>query len=194
MGKAAVLRLVVVWTIVSGLLYAQVGFMLRYEAQRASIQRGIKDRIRQGIPVEELTRFSMPAAEWKALNWVKPKREFRLQNGDMYDVVHVAIHDDMVDALCVHDRDETLLFAGLKDHMRRIMDGPDPETGGRSQIARLLAQLDIPPSGLALSFPLLEDRTFARSSATVLEGPSSRWTPPPETGGGSPSPYSRSFR
>lgn len=180
MGKAMVLRMVVLWVIVSGLLYAQVGFMLRYELQRVGIQRSIKDRIRQGIPQEELTRFNMPVAAWEALNWVKPKREFRLPNGDMYDVVRVTITEGTVDALCVHDKDETQLFAGLKDHMRRIMDGPDPDSGGRALVARLIAWLDMPPPVLSMGVPTADERMFGRSLCLLMLGHPSRDLQPPE--------------
>ena len=131
--------------VTAALCYAQMGYLLRFEAQRVLVQRSIKDRIRKGVPKEQLTRFVMPRTEWEAMNWVKPAREFRLPNGDMYDVVYLQEKNDVIDALCIHDRDETLLFAGLKEHVRRTLDGPDPRGGTRDRIMRMLVQLDLPP-------------------------------------------------
>lgn len=133
--------------VVSSLAYAQWGFFLRFELQRTSIQRSIKDRIRKGIPKEELTPFVMSAEEWQSLNWIKPKREFRLPSGDMYDVVYVNVQDGEVKALCVHDKDETVLFAGLDMFVKGLLDGPDHSSGTRVRVAQFLAQLDLPMEG-----------------------------------------------
>jgi hypothetical protein len=131
------------------LCYAQAGFFLRFEAQRVAIKRAIKDRIRKGVPREELTPFVMPLHEWEALLWIKPKREFRLPSGAMYDVVHITITDGMVDALCIHDVAETHLFAGLDAHVKGLLDGPGDRQGARKRVASFLFQLDLPPPPMA---------------------------------------------
>jgi hypothetical protein len=172
--------------VVAAMVHAQVGYLLRFELQRMDLQRAMKQRIREGIPREDLTRFTMTEAEWRALRWVKPEREFRLPNGDMYDVVHIRVADGIVDALCVHDRDETALFAGLEDHIRSRMDGPDPASSGRTRVVRLLVNLFPPAPPLAAAEPQPSDRFFPECVDALHPGWPQRWELPPRRAGDGP--------
>lgn len=169
--------------VMGSLAYAQFGFQLRFEAQRKAVQRGIKDRIRKGIPMEELTVFRMPLTEWRALQWVKPGREFRLASGDMYDVVHLHEQDGRVEAHCVHDVAETHLFAGLKEHVLQLLDGGGPATGSRAQVAKLVLRLHIPPEPFVLPplppFPF----GFLPMAGPTAEGCTTPLDPPPRAPG-----------
>jgi len=145
-----VLRIACPVLVVASLAYAQFGFFLRFETQRKAIQRSIKDRVRKGIPKDELTPFVMSVEEWQAIEWVKPKREFRLPNGDMYDVVHITIQNGQVDALCVHDKEEAVLFAGLELFVKGKLDGPDRSRGARVRVTQFVNQLYFPPIGVRM--------------------------------------------
>lgn len=139
-GSRIGLALLVVLT----LGYAQSGYFLRFEWQRIDIQRTIKQRIRQGVPKHELTPFSMSLEAWQALHWVKPGREFRMPHGDMYDVVDLVVSEGRVEARCIHDEQETQLFAGLSERVRRQLDGLPGSMGARERITRLLEHLMAP--------------------------------------------------
>ncbi|MBL7962361.1 MAG: hypothetical protein JNM31_00825 [Flavobacteriales bacterium] len=181
MFRSGFWRCMVILLLLGGFGYAQMGYLAHFEAKRKLIQRGIKDRIRKGVPKDELTHFIMPAAEWKALNWVKPEREFKLPNGNMYDVVEVLQGTDTVDAWCIHDKAETVLFAGLKDHISRNMEGPSSKGGSRVLAMKLVHGIDMPPGGIHLGM------NFRPAAAQALHvnhplrsGFLRRWSPPPE--------------
>lgn len=180
MLRNGVLRIACPVLVVASLAYAQFGFFLRFEVQRKTIQRSIKDRIRQGIPREELTPFVMSVEEWQALNWIKPKREFRLPSGDMYDVVHITIQDGQVDALCVHDKEETVLFAGLDLFVKGMLDGPDRSRGSRDRIAQFLSQLVLPPPHIGLVPPFAHPYDFHGLVPELRAGVLSVPAPPPK--------------
>ncbi|MBK7944062.1 MAG: hypothetical protein IPJ85_01585 [Flavobacteriales bacterium] len=161
--------------------YAQVGYFLRYEAQRISIQRGIKDRIRKGLPPEKLTPFSMSKQEWEALHWVKPGREFRLDDGRMFDVVTVSELDGHVEATCVADHEETELFAGLREHVRRNMEGHDARNGPSAQVNRLIMALCMPPAPLdAVEPAVVRVVVLGCLECSARDGHSLGWAPPPD--------------
>lgn len=129
--------------------YAQFGALLRFERQRAAAQRAIKLRLKQGVPEEELTTFTLTGAQLRGLHWVKPEREFRLADGRMFDVVHRKdLPDGTVLLRCIADHQETALFAGLKEHVARDLEGRAP--GTRERVVHLLLGLAGPPTGPAL--------------------------------------------
>lgn len=167
--------------LIAALAYAQIGFFLRYECLRVATQRAIKNRIRQGLPLEQLTPFRMSEQEWRALEWVKPEREFRLADGAMFDVVRVGVKDGEVHALCIADHAETGLFEGLKEHVRRQLEGGDPEHGPSAQVHRLFAGLQ-PPREEASARISAADRSLRAHPSRVgrLLGHRSTWLPPPK--------------
>ncbi len=161
--------------------YAQFGFFLRHEAQRVLIQRSIKERIRKGLPKEKLTPFRMSVQEWEALDWVKPKREFRLADGSMFDVVSVSVKDDLVEATCVADHEETELFAGLREHVRRNMEGHDAENDPSAQVNRLIMALCMPPQPLESVVPAtIRSIGLYHVVQQLRAGHALHWAPPPD--------------
>lgn len=167
--------------VIAALSYAQFGFFLRHEAQRLAIQRSIKDRIRKGLPMEKLTPFRMTEQEWEALDWVKPKREFRLADGSMFDVVTVNVRGGEVDALCIADHEEAELFKGLKEHVRRHMEGNDAEHGPTAQVQRLITGMEAPTQDVRLRMPVRlpivrADGSVQRTSTGYVIS----WSPPPK--------------
>jgi hypothetical protein len=167
--------------LVLAICYAQFGYHLRFEAQRKAVQRGIKERIRKGLPKDMLTAFRMTEAEWAALHWEKPGREFRLPDGRMYDVIEVTHVRGMVEAWCIHDREETHLFAGLREHVRRLLEGDDPEQGPAAQVQRLIAGMLPPAPGRGTHVP--GGIPIVRADGAVCgcsDGYLTLWSPPPE--------------
>lgn len=129
--------------------YAQFGALLRFEHERAAIQRAIKLRLKAGVPEEELTTFTLTAEQWRGLRWVKPGREFRLPDGRMFDVVRRADGPDGTVVLrCIADHEETALFAGLKEAVARGMDGRAPRS--RERVVYVVLHLARPPEGVVL--------------------------------------------
>ena len=177
------LRRAAPWFLLMALLalgYAQFGALVRFEQERATIQRSIKLRLKQGVPEEELTTFTLTSDQWRGLRWVKPGREFRLPDGRMFDVVRRADGPDGNIVLhCISDHQETALFAGLKEAVARGLDGPVP--GSRERLVRVVMDLGRPSEGPALPVR----GAFAQAWPPVLHPvPVDGWitdrTPPPE--------------
>lgn len=158
--------------------YAQFGALLRFELQRAGIQRAIKLRLKQGVPEEELTTFTLTAEQWRALRWVKPGREFRLPDGRMFDVGRRAEGPAGTVVLhCIADHQETALFAGLKEAVARDLEGRVPEAKDRvQQLLRSLCSGSAekwlrPPPPLIGTIPSMEERTRWLRSAPGVPPP-----------------------
>lgn len=177
------LRRAAPWLLLTALLalgYAQFGALLRFEQQRASIQRAMKLRLKQGVPEEELTTFTLTAEQWRGLRWVKPGREFRLTDGRMFDVVHRTVRAHGVVVLqCIADHQETALFAGLKEAVARDLEGRVPRS--RERVVHMVLDLGRPSEGPAI--PAQAASAQAWPSASV-RSPADGWiadrTPPPE--------------
>ncbi len=165
---------------VTALGYAQFAAMLGFTLQRAAVQRAIKLRLKQGVPEEELSTFTLTAAQLRGLRWVKPGREFRLDDGRMFDVVYRHDLPDGTTVLrCIADHQETALFAGLKEHVARDQERRAP--GTRERVLHLLLGLVGPPAGPAV--PDLRanglDHPDARCG-TPSDGWATAPAPPPE--------------
>ena len=177
------LRRAAPWFLLMALLalgYAQFGALVRFEQERAAIQRAIKIRLKQGVPPEELTTFTLTKDQWRDLRWVKPGREFRLPDGRMFDVVRRTVRPDGTTELhCIADHQEAALFAGLKEAVARGLDGRAPRS--RERVVHVVLHLGRPPEGVALPERSAGPQFWPQAPHRM---PADGWitdrTPPPE--------------
>ncbi|MBP6391334.1 MAG: hypothetical protein KA175_03610 [Flavobacteriales bacterium] len=114
----------------------QLGFLASFEWQRRAVKQEIKMRLKAGVPQDERTSFQVTEAQYAALDWVKPEREFR-SNGRFYDVVELRTQADGTLLLsCIDDRQETELFVQLSDLVELAMG---TRGQGRQQTAPMFA-------------------------------------------------------
>ena len=100
------------------------GFLILFELQKYSIRNEIKNKIKQGLPEEELVVFRIPVEEQESFlkNFMFfDENEFRIE-GKMYDVVKVETNTDFIFYYCVSDEKESMLFANLDTSVRKTMD------------------------------------------------------------------------
>ena len=86
------------------------GALYQYEAYQ--IRHEIKQKIKKGIPKEELHRFELSQEEFENLYWEKKDKEFRI-NGEFYDVVYKQLTENTIIIHAVSDEEESTLFAQL---------------------------------------------------------------------------------
>lgn len=81
----------------------------------------MKRKIKDGLSQEMMHHFKLSSKEYEQLDWVHSK-EFRLKE-EMYDVVHKeTLSNDSVLLSCINDKQETLLFANLNEHIEQHFD------------------------------------------------------------------------
>jgi hypothetical protein len=117
-------------------LFWQWGHLSTFDLRLARVKKEIKLRLKAGVSENERAHFSFSPEEFSKLVWVKPDREFRL--GDrFYDVVERWIEaEGTVHFACIDDRQESQLFADLKNMVERSMD---TRSQGRSSSAKIIA-------------------------------------------------------
>lgn len=91
-----------------------VGYYPLFKADQWLVRREIKRRIKESVPADELHQFQFLKSDVPHLDWVKPKKEFRL-DGHMYDVVTKVEKGDSTYFSCINDVKETQLFAHLDE-------------------------------------------------------------------------------
>ena len=100
----------------------QCGQFASFEVRRLAVKQEIKLRLKAGVPENERVNFTFSATDFEALTWVKPAREFKL-NDRYYDVVVKTVDaDGTVHVACIDDRQETELFADLASMVDQRMD------------------------------------------------------------------------
>ncbi|MBK9076551.1 MAG: hypothetical protein IPL77_16560 [Flavobacteriales bacterium] len=162
------------------LMALQLGHLASFEWKRRTVRKEIKLRLKAGVPQEERTPFQVTQAEYAALDWVKPQREFRL-NGRFYDVVELHVQADETFLLsCIDDHQETELFAHLSDLVDLAMG---TRGMGRQQTGHILAFCKAVPDEAPLSFSLVRTPMSVRypcERATLLSGVRNVQVPPPK--------------
>lgn len=97
--------------------------------QQRSIRKGIKQRIKAGVPLEEqsLLVFTESEMEQSDFSWVND-HEFKFR-GIAYDVLSQKKVNDSIYFSCIRDEDETRLFKALDEQVSQIMnqDGASKE-------------------------------------------------------------------
>ncbi len=105
------------------------GYYFVFKIKQQKIRKEVKQRIRNSIPLEELTLFIFDTSseEYKKIKWVE-EHEFRY-NGSMYDIVRQSPgRNGNVSFYCINDSDEEKLFAGLDKYIGDTGSGNENET------------------------------------------------------------------
>jgi hypothetical protein len=91
------------------------------------IKKEVKTRIKMGVPEKELTLLKIPKSleenpgnDFKRIH----DKEFRYK-GEMYDIVSKAEKDDTTYFYCIHDEEETKLFANLDRLIQNEFNDPE---------------------------------------------------------------------
>lgn len=95
------------------MIWQLCGFVGYFELSRWQIKKHIKQTIKKGVPLSDLTVLTFSAKELDKLTWVED-HEFKF-NGRMYDVVSRKYDRNNTKLYCIHDKQEEKLFVGLGD-------------------------------------------------------------------------------
>jgi hypothetical protein len=95
------------------MIWQLCGFVGYFELSRWQIKKDIKQSIKQGVPISDLTVFTFSTKELDQLTWVED-HEFKFK-GRMYDVVSTKNERYKTKLYCIHDKQEEKLFVGLGD-------------------------------------------------------------------------------
>ena len=95
------------------MIWQLFGFVGYFELSRWQIKKDIKQSIKQGVPISDLTVFTFSTKELDQLTWVED-HEFKFK-GRMYDVVSTKNERYKTKLYCIHDKQEEKLFVGLGD-------------------------------------------------------------------------------
>lgn len=93
-------------------IFNMSGIFIVFKIEQAFIRQEIKNKIKGGVPEDDLHLFVLSRYEYGALNWVREDIEFRYGN-EMFDVVRSQFKSDSVYLYCINDKEETVLFARL---------------------------------------------------------------------------------
>jgi len=116
------------------------GYLLIFKIQQYQIRKEIKQRIKAGVPENELVLLKIPRALEEKPNPVFQRiheREFRYE-GKMYDIVRREIHGDTTWYYCVSDEKETVLFANLDELVNRETSQNPQRRQQSEELQRLL--------------------------------------------------------
>lgn len=105
------------------MFFISSGQLVQFKVRQYHVKQGIKQRIKEGLPEEELDLVKIPL-EWekswsKDFKWIEG-HEFRYK-GEMYDVVRQEVHNNETWYYCIKDEKENELFAELEDLLEREM-------------------------------------------------------------------------
>jgi len=159
-------------------IFNTVGYFPVFLYLQCQVKHDIKQRIKQSIPQEELTIFTLTEAQYKNLDWVED-HEFRL-NGDMYDVVRKNTDDKgSIVMYVINDKKEKEVFTNLE---QQIEDNLENTTTGKNvkKVLKHFTGIYLPFKKLICFVPEKEIQfplSFQYSSITFIkEIPS----PPPQ--------------
>ena len=102
-------------------LFNMTGILVVFRLEQARIRREVKQRIKTGLPAEELHVFDFTGEAYQSLDWEREGREFR-QGKELYDVVRSEKHPGGVRLYCINDRQESVLFATLDRLISKKID------------------------------------------------------------------------
>ncbi|MDN4163991.1 hypothetical protein QWY31_00680 [Cytophagales bacterium LB-30] len=98
-----------------------IGPFVVFKIEQTFIRKSIKLQIKAGIPEDDLHEFTLSATAYKALDWVRPDKEFRLDD-EMFDIVRAETLGNTIHLYCVNDTEEALLFAQLDEITQKKME------------------------------------------------------------------------
>ena len=94
------------------------GVLIVFKIHQFHIRREIRRQIKSGVSVEDMKVISVKAGASASLDW-EDEHEFLFQ-GMMYDVIRRDTSaDGTITYYCISDQQETTLFAGLEDSVRK---------------------------------------------------------------------------
>lgn len=103
-------------------LVGQLFQLASFDLRRSAVKREVKLKLKAGVPQEERTMFVLTQAQYDALRWLKPGKEFTMGAG-FYDVIDR--WDDPsgnIHLSCMNDTQEAALFKDLALLVDQAMD------------------------------------------------------------------------
>lgn len=141
------LRAAISLLLFTAMIYLTSGYFVVFKLQQFHIKREVKQRLKAGVPESRLTLVKIPV-EWEKSGSSQFQRihagEFRY-HGEMYDIVRSEAKGDTTFYYCIHDKEETKLFANL-DKLIQTDSAPNPERQKRlGELLKLLSQQYLAP-------------------------------------------------
>lgn len=99
------------------LFYNMMGFYLNYTLEQHSIRHAIKHRLKENIPISQLTLITISERNCKQIRWVEKNKEF-WYDGNMYDVVKIKKKINATCYYCINDTREKKLMVNLDKLVR----------------------------------------------------------------------------
>lgn len=165
---------------VLGALVWQFVQFASFEARRLAVKHEIKLRLKAGVPENERVNFTFSAAAFEALNWVKPAREFKLDDR-FYDVVVKSVDaDGTVHVACIDDRQETELFADLATMVSLTMDQRGQGSSSNAKVWLAIKHWSVEHALVRAVVPQATDLVHARHRAQCAEQAHRPAAPPPK--------------
>ncbi len=103
------------------MLFNLFGYTMLFQLEKDHIQHTWKQKLKKGVPSDELYHFQFSQDEWKNLNWTKPCKEFKIGE-QFYDVVHKELQNGSYLIQAVSDDQETKLFQNLAELVQQSWD------------------------------------------------------------------------
>ena len=104
-----ILALISVFLLLLTTVYLPISLIL----ERELVRKEVKQRIKEGIPDDELQTFIFTLEEYAELEWEKREKEFEWK-GYMYDIVRVKKQNNRLIVKAFKDLKETGVFADLE--------------------------------------------------------------------------------
>lgn len=101
--------------------YNTVGYYIVFKTSQLKVKSEIKKLIKSSVPEDQLVVFRLSPENQNDFEWIHSK-EFRYK-GNMYDIVRkTVISASETDLYCIHDVQETGLFAHLDFLVKQAMN------------------------------------------------------------------------
>lgn len=157
----------------------QIGRFASFEFRRLMVRKEVKQQLKAGVPENERAYFAFTQAEYDALKWIKPDKEFTLGAG-FFDVIERHMDTDgTIHLACMNDRQEAELFADLSCMVESAMDHKGDGTQRTQLLFGLLKHWTVATWNWRCSVPELPAVRVNAEAHGDLEGhPSMWWTPP----------------
>ncbi len=163
------------------LLIPLAGGHLLFKLRQWQIKEQIEERMKQGIPQEDLVLVQIPKA-WEenghpGFQWIE-ENEFRY-NKQMYDIVESEERGDTTYYYCIQDDRETALYKELAKRTKSKMNHDPTSQQQREHLTKLLTHLYFAAKPLQPSFQPISSEAQSKYNficKTWQEAPPS---PPP---------------
>jgi len=163
------------------LVFHSAGHFIIFKVLEYNTKKEIKTRIKLGVPEYELVLLKIPKSIEEKPNKHFQRiheKEFRYK-GEMYDIVKEENKTDTTYYYCIHDKEETKLFANLDTMIKNEMNNPEKEKklNGLIQIINgTYFKIDIETD----LKPFISERIFEIYSPALILIKNSPLTPPPK--------------